>query len=279
MKCGVTTYIWAAEFTPETFRLLPDLRAWGFDGIEIPIFRPDGFRAAEIRRELEARGLACTTALALVGGLSLISDDADVRRRTIQHVKDVIAAAAETGSPLVLGPVYSPVGELAGRRRTADEWSRLVDAYREIVPALDAHGVSIGIEPLNRFETSFINTVDDGLALCDAIGHPRVGLLFDTFHTNIEEKDVPSALRRAARHLKYIHASENDRGTPGTGHVDWAGVLATIREIGYDGWITIESFGFSLGDLSVAAAIWRDIETTPEAIARDGVQFLRRQLA
>jgi D-psicose/D-tagatose/L-ribulose 3-epimerase len=278
MKCGITTYIWAADFTAETFRLLPDLRAWGFDGIELPIFRPEGFPAAAVRRELEARGLACNTSIALIPGLSLITGDSAVRGRTLQHVADIIKAAADTGSTRLLGPVYSPVGELPGRRRTADEWQRAVDAYQELTPTLDACGVTLGIEPLNRFETSFLNTVADGLALCDAVGHPRVGLLFDTFHANIEEKRVGAALRAAARHLKYIHISENDRGTPGTGHVDWPDVFRAIREIGYDEWLTIEGFGFSLGDLSVAAAIWRDIEPTPDAIARDGVRFVREQL-
>jgi D-psicose/D-tagatose/L-ribulose 3-epimerase len=279
MKCGITTYIWSGDFTTDTFTRLPDLRSWGFDGIELPIFRPEGFPAAAVRRELESRGLACTTSLALIPGLSLVTGDAQVRQRTLRHVIDIIKAAAETGSTRLIGPVYTPVGELPGRRRTTAEWERAVDAYQQLAPVLEAHGVTLGIEPFNRFETSFLTTVADGIALCDAVGHTRVGLLFDTFHANIEEKQVGAALRAAARHLTYVHISENDRGTPGSGHVDWPDVFRAIREIGYDDWLTIEGFGFSLGDLSVAAAIWRDIEPTPDAIARDGVRFVRAQLS
>ena len=138
--------------------------------------------------------------------------------------------------------------------------------------------MTLAIEPLNRFETFFLNTIDDGVALCEAVDHPRVGLLFDTFHANIEAKDVARACLTGGRHIKYVHTSENDRGTPGSGHVDWPGVFRALSAIGYDGWLTIESFGFSLGDLSAAAAIWRDIESSPEVIAFEGIEFLKRVL-
>jgi D-psicose/D-tagatose/L-ribulose 3-epimerase len=279
VKCGVTTYIWSGDFAPGTLSQIPDLKAWGFDGIEFPLFRPEGFPASAVRRALEARGLAATTALALVGGMSLIADDPDVRRRTIRHVADIIKAAAEAGSTLLAGPVYAPVGALSGRRRTADEWKRAVDAYQQLGPTLAAHGVTLAIEPLNRFETNFLNIVSDGVALCAEVRHPNVGLLFDTFHANIEEKQVGEALRRAAPYLAHVHISENDRGTPGSGLVDWDSVFSAIRDLRYEKWLTIEGFGFSLGDLSVAAAIWRDIEVTPDAIARDGVDFVRRRLS
>jgi D-psicose/D-tagatose/L-ribulose 3-epimerase len=258
---------------------MPDLKAWGFDGIEFPLFRPEGFPAAEVRRALAARGLEATTALALVRGMSLIAEEPDVRRRTIQHVADIIKAAAEAGSALLAGPVYAPVGALPGRRRSTEEWKRAVDAFQQLGPTLSAHGVTLAIEPLNRFETNFLNTVSDGAALCAEVGHPNVGLLFDTFHANVEEKQVGEALRRAAPCLAHVHISENDRGTPGSGLVDWDSVFSAIRDLRYDSWLTIEGFGFSLGDLSVAAAIWRDIEVTPDAIARDGIAFVRRRLS
>jgi D-psicose/D-tagatose/L-ribulose 3-epimerase len=155
----------------------------------------------------------------------------------------------------------------------------VIEGHQAIAPTLAEHGVSLAIEPLNRFETYFLNTVADGVALCDAIGSPNVGLLFDTFHAGIEEKSVARACRAAAGHLKHVHTSENDRGTPGSGHVDWPGVFAALRDSGYAGWYTIESFGFALGDLSAAASIWRDIETDPERIAFDGIRFLKAQVA
>ncbi len=279
MKFGVNTYIWSADFTPAHLDLLPRLKAGGFDGVEIPIFRPAKFEAAAIRRGAEAAGLERTAVASLLPELSLISDDADVRRKTVEHVGSAIKAAAELGARLFAGPLYVPVGYLPGRRRTDDEWKRAIEGYQQIADTLDAYDVSLGIEPLNRFETYFLNTAADGAALCDAVNHPRVGLLFDTFHANIEEKHVGAAIRTAGRHIKHFHACENDRGTPGTGHVAWDEVFPALREIGYDGWLTIESFGFALGDLSAAAAIWRDIEPAgPESIAFDGVTFLRSRV-
>lgn len=278
MKCGVTTYIWSAEFTREQLSVLPVLAEKGFDGIELPVFRPSGFETRYIREALAASDLRCTVGAVLLPGFSLVTEDVTVRQQSLNNVRDIIHVVADLGADIVAGPLYTPVGELPGRRRTAEEWKRAIDAYQQLTPTLDADGVTLAIEPLNRFETYFLNTMEDGVALCDAVNHPRVGLLFDTFHANIEAKDVAAALVRGGRHVKYIHTSENDRGTPGSGHVDWPGVFRAVEAIGYDGWLTIESFGFSLGDLSAAAAIWRDIETTPEAIAFDGVAFLKQQV-
>ncbi len=119
-----------------------------------------------------------------------------------------------------------------------------MECYQSLGDTLAKNDVTIAIEPLNRFETYFLNTAEDAAALCDAVSDPRVGILFDTFHANIEEKNVPNAYRRLGRHLKHVHTCENDRGTPGTGHVDWTGVFSALHDLKYDGWLTIESFGF-----------------------------------
>jgi D-psicose/D-tagatose/L-ribulose 3-epimerase len=274
----VTSYIWSAEFTRAQLSVLPVLAERGFDGIELPVFRPAGFETRYIRDALAANNLQCTAGAVLLPGFSLVTDDAAIRKRSLDTVRDIIHVVADLGADVVAGPLYTPVGELPGRRRTTDEWKRAIDSYQALAPTLEADGVTLAIEPLNRFETYFLNTMEDGVRLCEAVSHPRVGLLFDTFHANIESKDVAAALVHGGRHVKYIHTSENDRGTPGSGHVDWPGVFRAVEAIGYDGWLTIESFGFSLGDLSAAAAIWRDIEATPEAIAFDGVAFLRQQV-
>jgi D-psicose/D-tagatose/L-ribulose 3-epimerase len=275
MKFGVNTFIWSAGFDRSNLPLLPRIKAWGFDGVEVPLFRPGEFAAADIRNGVEAHGLECTVCAVLVKGLSLISDDPAVRRRTEIHMQDVVKASAEAGAKIVAGPVYCPVGELPGRRRTADEWKRAVEAYQRLGDTLIRHDVTLAIEPLNRFETYFLNTAADAAALAGEIAHPHVGILFDTFHANIEEKDIAAGYRTIGRHLKHVHTCENDRGIPGSGHVEWASVFQALRSINYDGWLTIESFGFALGDLSAAAAIWRDIEATPESIAVEGIKFLK----
>jgi D-psicose/D-tagatose/L-ribulose 3-epimerase len=279
MKFGVHSFIWTADFGVADMALLPRLKEAGFDGVELHLFQPSTYPAAAIRRGIEQNGLECTFTVVMVDNLSTITDDAGVRTRTRGYLADCIRVIAESGAKMMVGPLYSPVGYLSGRRRTADEWKRAVEIFQSLGPVAEQHGVTLAIEPLNRFETYFLNTVDDGVRLCDDIGHPRVGLLVDTFHANIEEKNIADAYRRAARHLKHVHTCENDRGAPGSGHVEWRDVFAALREIGYDGWLTIESFGFALGGLSAAASIWRDLAPTPEAIAVDGVRFLRQQAA
>jgi len=275
MKFGINTLLWGARIGPDDFERLPAIREAGFQGIEVPIFDPTDFPAASLRRAVAAAGLECTAVSIIPSGLGLGSDDAAAREEAVVHVRSVLDRAAETGIKLLSGPLYFPVGYLPGRRRTEDEWARAVEGWQRLAPYAAAADVTIGIEPLNRFETYFLNTAADGAAFCDAVGHPSVGLLVDTFHANIEEKSIAGALRAAGRHLKHLHTCENDRGVPGTGHVAWREFFATIAEIGYDGWLTIESFGFAAGALSAAAAIWRDLAPTPEAIAFDGIRFLR----
>ena len=279
MKFGVNTFIWSESFERANLPLLPRVKSWGFDGVEVPLFRPSAFAAAEIRKGVEANGLECTVCSVLIEGFSLISDDADVRRKTVVHMTDSIKAAAEAGAKVVAGPLYCPVGYLPGRRRTPDEWQRAVEGHRSLGDTLVSHGVTMAIEPLNRFETFFLNTAADAAKLAAEINHPNVGILLDTFHANIEEKDIGSGYRTVGKHLKHVHTCENDRGIPGSGHVEWKGVFQALRDIHYDGWLTIESFGFALPQLSAAAAIWRDIEATPESIAVEGVKFLKSNFA
>lgn len=277
MKLGVNTFIWTSEFTPAHLDLLPRIKAAGFDGVELPVAQPGTFRTTEVRRALEANGLACTVCSVILQEFNLVGADADLRRRTQQHVRDVVKVAADLGATLVDGPLYSPVGYLPGRRRTDDEWKWAVEGYQAVVPALDANGITLAIEPLNRFETYFLNTAADATALCDAVGHDRVGVAFDTFHASIEEKNIAEACRRVGRHLKHVQISENDRGTPGSGHVNWGALFDVLADLKYDAWLTIESFGPNLGAFSSAVCIWRDIEPNPESIAFDGLTFLRRR--
>jgi len=275
MKFGVTTYIWTLEFNLSHLSLLPRIKEGGFDGVEMPLFRPKGFPAAEIRKGVEANGLECNASVVLIDGMSLISEDPDVRRRTRAHLADTIQVAAEMGARIIAGPVYSPVGHLPGRRRTADEWNWAVEGYQSLGDTLAANGVILAIEPLNRFETYFLNTAPDAVALCEQVSHQNVGILFDTFHANIEEKDIVAGYRTLGKHLKHVHTCENDRGTPGGGHVKWNAMFQALRDLHYNGWLVIEGF---LCDLSAAACLWRDIEVTPEVIAFEGVKFLRRNM-
>lgn len=275
MKYGINTFLWSANFGSADFHLLPQIKEHGFDGIEATLLDLKTFEAKPIHKALGESGLSCTVCAVLPNGYSLVSDDAAVRSRSKTYLVDCVKATAEAGSSIIAGPLYAPVGYLPGTRRSQDEWTRVVEAYREIGPVLDEYRIEVGLEPLNRFETYFLNTTADAVKLCEEIGHPNVGILWDTFHANIEEKSVSKALLSTGRHLKHVHTCENDRGIPGSGHVDWEDVFGALSQLGYDGWLTIESFGFKIDALSAAAAIWRDLAPTPEAIAWDGIKFLK----
>ncbi len=278
VQLGVNTFIWAAGIDRDLLSLLPAIKEKGFDGVELPLIWPGEVPVSEIRCALEQNQLACTFCSVIPRGLNVISEDATVRRKTRAHLVECIRVASEAGAKLIAGPLYSPVGYLPGRRRTADEWKRAVECYQSLGGTLESCEMTIALEPLNRFETYFLNTAADAAALAAEIRHPHVGVLFDTFHANIEEKEVAAALRSVGSHLRHVHACENDRGIPGTGHVDWPGVFRALEEMHYDAWVTIESFGFTLGELAAAAAIWRDLAPSAEAIAFEGVKFLRKGL-
>ncbi|MBV9083812.1 MAG: sugar phosphate isomerase/epimerase [Acidobacteriaceae bacterium] len=279
MKFGVNTFIWSDRFDKRHAALLPALKQAGFDGVELPLVDLHPSYDRDIRAALEQNQLECTFCSVIPGGLSVIDEDAGIRRKTKQHLEDCVRTAAEMGGRLIAGPLYSPVGYLPGRRRTRDEWKRAVESFQQLGPMLDNYGVTLAIEPLNRYETYFLNTVSDAVLLCREIGHPKVGILFDTYHANIEEKNIADALRQAGSYLKHVHSCENDRGIPGSGHIEWPAIVEALRQLRYEGWLTIEGFGFSLGALSAAASIWRDLAPEPGAIAFEGLRFLRARLA
>jgi D-psicose/D-tagatose/L-ribulose 3-epimerase len=275
MKYGVNTLLWTAGFDRSHFGLLASVKEAGFDGIEIARFEFASFPAADIRRETERFGLETVLCSALTGDASLMTEDSGVRNRSLSFLKDGVRAAAEVGAKLLAGPFLSAVGLQHGRRRTGDEWRRGIESLQSLGETLTAHDVTLAVEPLNRFETYALNTAEDGFALCEAAGHPNIGILYDTFHGHIEEKDTGDAIRRTANHLKHVHTCENDRGIPGSGQVRWDKVFPALYDVGYDGWLVIESFGQNVPEIAAAACIWRDLAPSPESLMTDGLKFLK----
>lgn len=275
MPIGVNSFLWTANFTEAHLPLIARAKALGLDGIEMGVFDFANFPAAAVRKELAAQemtGLICT---ALTGVQSLGSDDPAVRAATLDFLRSAIRGAAEAGISLVAGPFCSAVGLLPGRRRTADEWQRAIEGLQELGPVCREHGVRFAVEPLNRFETYFLNTAADAKALIDAVGCPEIGVLYDTFHANIEEKNQADAIRLLGSRIFHVHTCENDRGIPGTGPIDWIGVVGALREIEYSGWCVIETFGPAIKEIAAAACIWRDLADNPEDIPAVGAANLR----
>jgi D-psicose/D-tagatose/L-ribulose 3-epimerase len=276
MKLSTVTLIWTDNFNSSHLDLIPKIKEHGFDGVEIITFRIQDVPVAKTREALARNELGSVFTTALIGDLSFVSEDASTRSKAVTYIKDRIKFTADLGSKVFCGPFYAPIGYMPGRRRTEDEWKRVVESLQSVMDTAVEYGVSLGVEPLNRYESYFLNTVADAVALCDEINHPNMGILFDTYHANIEEKNLAEAVRTVGKHLKNVHASENDRGIPGSGHIDWPGVVQALREIGYQEFLTIEGFGFTMKEIAAATCIWRDIAPTPEAIPFEGVKFLRK---
>jgi D-psicose/D-tagatose/L-ribulose 3-epimerase len=275
MRFGVNAFLWTANFTAADLPLLEKAASWGYDGIELFISDPASFAIRDIRQGIEENGLGLTVCAVASPETNPISPDPAIRARALLYFQDSIRAVADAGGEILGGPVYAPLGVFTGRRRESEEWRRAVEFLAELGPTLVENRITLAVEPLNRFETYFLNTQADAVALVEQVNHPRIGILFDTFHANIEEKSIAAALRQAGPWVKHLHANENDRGTPGSGHVDWDGLFEAIRAIGYRGWMTIESFGSAIPEIAGAARIWRDLERDSETLAVDGLQFLR----
>ena len=249
----------------------------GVNVIEVPVFSAADVPVGSLKKSLDQFGLECNFCSVNPPGKNPISDDETVRADTVEHWREVIRTAAEIGAALIAGPTYAPVGFLPGRRRSEEEWKRGVDFHRRLAPLLEETEIQLAVEPLNRFETHFLNTAEDAVRFVEQIGSSNIGILLDTFHANIEEKNVPAAYRACGPRLKHVHACENDRGVPGSGHTDWEGVLGALKEMGYDQRLTIESFNSTIPELAAATAIWRDLAPKSDDIAFEGTKFLRRQ--
>jgi D-psicose/D-tagatose/L-ribulose 3-epimerase len=280
MQLGVSTWVWTSPATTAVLEtLVPHIAALGFDVIELPIEEVGQFdvaRAGELARE---HGLEVSVCAVIGPGRDLLLDSE--AERGVSYLQSCIDVAKELGSPTVAGPFYSAVGRCwrstdAERERDLDRIARVLRSLGEYAAE---RGVRLGVETLNRFETSFLNTTAQALELIRRVDHPAVGLTLDLFHLGIEEKDVGGALRAAGPHLVHVQVAENDRGTPGTGHLPWPDVAAALHEIDYAGRVVIETFSDRVEAIARAAAIWRPLAPDSDTLARDGLAFLRSLLA
>jgi D-psicose/D-tagatose/L-ribulose 3-epimerase len=278
MKIGVSAFAWTTKFGQSHLHLLSEVREQGIEGIEIPMFDPADLATSDIRRASESADIECTVCAILPADINPISPDAAVRKLSHAHLLRCIEASAQLGAHLLGGPLFAPIGYLPGRRRNEDEWQWAVEAFQSLGDMLDANDMTLSIEPVNRSETFFLTTVTDAKALCDEIGHPRIGVTIDTFHANIEEKNIADAVCLTGRHLKHVHASENDRGLLGSGHVAFPEIVTALRDIGYDGYLMIEGFGYSRDEQESLGALYGDLTVSPENIAFEGAAYLRTLL-
>lgn len=275
MKFGVNLMVWTTRVGRAQESLCARIKEWGFDGVELFVSDQEPADVPSVRQFLDRLGLERTTCGVLPREAHLVSAQPAVRARGVAYLKKLVDQTADLGGKLICGPLYAGLGLMTGARRTADEWKWAVEGLREVASHAQMRGVTMCLEPLNRFETYFLNTLADAAQLVREVGAPNVKVHFDTFHANIEERNPAASLRAVANELGHVHLSENDRGIPGTGHNDWRGVLLALKEIDYHGWLTIESFAQPEPELAAAAAIWRDLAPSGDELARQGLQFVK----
>jgi D-psicose/D-tagatose/L-ribulose 3-epimerase len=278
MKFGMNLLLWTGELHENILPVLESLRRMGYDGVELPIFNLDLNYAAWGKR-LDDLGLERTAVTVRGQADNPISPDPAVRARGVELTKRTLDCCKEAGVSLLVGPYHSALGVFTGKGPTADEWKWGVESMRQVAEYAGSIGVTLGIEPLNRFETYLLNTHADAARFAREVGHPACRVMYDTFHSNIEEKNIPAAIRACADVLVHVHISENDRSTPGQGNVRWDQNFDTLREVGYDGWLMIEAFGLALPELAAATKIWRRMFESEEQLARDGLAFMKREVA
>lgn len=279
MKIGINLLLWTGHVTEEHVPVLKALKQTGFDGVEIPVF--DVSDAAHYRwlaGVLDDIGLERTVVAIIPDEAhNPVAPDAAARSQGVDHLKRVVDCTAALGGQIIAGPWFQPLGVFTGEKPSEAEYERCAEVHRQILPLMRAAGIEAGLEPLNRFEAYLLNTCEQAIAYSERVGEGGIGILYDTFHANIEEKDPIAGMRalHAAGILSHVHISENDRGTPGRGHCPIRETIAALKDLGYDRWLTIEAFGRGVPELAAATRVWRDFFPDPEQVYTEGYRLIR----
>ena len=277
MKTGMNLLLWTTHVTEEHFPIIAKLKKAGFDGVEIPIFEGDVDHYRRLRKELDNLGLGCTTVGLMTPEANPISPEANLREAAVERFKRLLEWTATLKGQIMAGPFHSPLGVFSGAGPTEEEKKRAADVLHQAAEIAKSAGVTLAIEYLNRFECYFLTTAADTRALVKRVNHPNFRMMYDTFHANIEEKNIADAIAGVADSFVHVHISENDRGTPGTGHVQWDETFRALRKAKYDNWLVIESFGRALPALAAATKVWRDLFPAAEEVYTQGLRFMKEK--
>ncbi len=276
MKIGFNLLLWTPFVTEEHFGLLPRLKATGYDGVEVPLFAGDVPHYKNVAKALKDNGLKCTTCTVMPDEEhNPISAESKHRQGAVDYLKWAIDCNAALGSEVLCGPFYQPLGKFSGKGPTKEERQWAAEVHRKAAHLAKQANLQLAVECLNRFECYFLNTVDDGAAYTKQVNHPNFGVMYDSFHANIEEKDPVGCIARNLQSIRHVHVSENDRGTPGKGHVPFGQIFKALRQGGYDQWLTIEAFGTSLPELAATTCVWRELSASPEECYQFGFKTIK----
>jgi D-psicose/D-tagatose/L-ribulose 3-epimerase len=279
MKFGMNLLLWTDHLHDGLMPVLRQIKEIGYDGVEVPIFSPDVELYRQWGQHLDGLGLQRTVVTIRTEPDNPISPDPKVRAAGIEASKRTLDCCQTLGAQSMCGPFHSALGLFSGAGPTKDEWKWGVDSMREVAEHAAQAGVMLAVEYLNRFETYFLTCAADTVRFVKEVNHPSCRMMYDTFHSNIEEKNIPDAIRTSAPYTVHVHISENDRSTPGQGNVRWQETFDTLKEVGYDGWMTVEAFGLALPEISAATKIWRRMYESEDQLTRDALTFMKSEIA
>lgn len=278
MQFGASTWLWTSPFTSDQVELLQKIAALGFDFVELPVEDPEHIAVDKLRPVLRDLGLEAVVCTAVVGDRDLSAEDPAIRQTAFSYFESCLALAEGLGSGVLVGPLYAPVAKprLSTEVLRMVEWERSAASLAQLSKTAGERGIRLGLEPLNRFETDMVCTVEDAKRMLADVNSPHLGIALDSFHMNIEETDFCEAVKQAGKQLVHVQVSDSHRGVPGEGNSDWAGLREGLRAVGYDGKLSIESFSPDASSLAEAVCIWRRFAATQDEFARKGLDFLRR---
>ena len=279
MQYGLNLLLWTDRLHDGLVPVVERIKALGYDGVEIPVFELDEPLHRAWGTRLDGLGLARTAVTVRNAGDNPISPSAAVRAAAVDAMRRTLDCCHAVGATVLCGPTHSAIGEFTGKGPTDDEFRWGVDTMRTVAEHAAQAGVTLAVEYLNRFENYFLTSVAQTVRFVEAVGHPRVRMMYDTFHANIEEKNLTQAIHAAAPWTVLVHISENDRSIPGTGHVHWDETFDALHAAGYDGWMVVEAFGLALPNIAAATKIWRKMFPTEDQLATDALAFMKRHVA
>lgn len=275
LKYSIHAYAWTGSWSNKTLDLIDRAKKIGFDLIEIPLMEIDKVDPQAITERLSKVGIGVCTSTACSEADDPTGEDETTRKRGIEYLKRCVKASTEMGATIFTGVTYSAIGRRIEGMPGEIYWERAADALKQAAKYAQDFGVTIGIEPINRYESFLINTCDQAFRLMEMIQEPNVKLHLDAYHMNIEETGFYQPTKKAALHLCHYHLSESHRGTVGTGLVDWEGIYRALSEMGYQGSVGLESFIEPSPAMAAATCIWRKLAQSTDESLKQGLDYLR----
>ncbi|MCC7423218.1 MAG: sugar phosphate isomerase/epimerase [Planctomycetaceae bacterium] len=278
MKYGMNMLLWTTDVTEQHYKILEELKGYGYDGVELPVFEMDTKRFAALGKKLDDIGLQRTAVTVCTSDENPISDSPQKRQAGLDRLKRAIDVCQTVKATHLCGPIHSALGEFSGNGPTKAEWEHGKEILAKAADHAKQAGVTLVLEYLNRFECYFLNSAADCSRFCREVNHPSLKMMYDTFHANIEEKCIADAIKSCVDQMVHVHISENDRSTPGEGHVEWEKTFKTLKEVKYDGWMVVEAFGLALPALAAATKIWRRMFPDEGYLAKNALQFMKSKV-